>query len=211
MASKSSQMTSLPSSKHIYKSVSHDESDEKAEHTIDIESNLIGQQITLKKIAGDVSGTITYQIESLKSQTKPLPDLINASTNQWLFLATCQCKKCDDNQLHTQRTDFSIAIIVIILQIVSYFTLTWYLIASVEANAEERSASCYGPHCKTKQQHCIHISAGGVTALLLVGFLYADFINVFVVIKESICQTSSCCDRSRLLGSLIILLELGQK
>eukprot|EP01084_Bolivina_argentea_P234908 395438_1 len=206
MASGSTQMTS--SSNNGYgqvPSANIDQSEQKRECNVETESNLIGQQITLKKITENVNGTITYEIESLQSHTKPLPDLINASSNQWLFLQTFKCNQVDENQ--TQWTHFSIALIVILLQILSYVTLTYYLISSINSDVEERAGKCYGTHCTTKEQRCMHLSAGSVTALLLVGFLFADFINTFAMIKESILGKSHV-NRGQLLGSIIILVEL---
>eukprot|EP01084_Bolivina_argentea_P252814 424477_1 len=176
------------------------------------ESPLIGKYIQLKNVDNN-DETVMYQIQSISSPTKinyndkmygsdSIPDLVQESTNQWLLNATYKC----DNRTK-KHLNLSNALIVIIIQILSYSTLVYYLFNSYHTEITERAENCYGPHCSTEIKPCMDIKTGSVTALLLLGYLWADFINAFTMIMDSF-NGLTLIKKSQFIGSIIILIEI---
>ena len=50
---------------------------------------------------------------------------------------------------------------------------------------EAKQETCYGPNCDVKQVSCMELSTGGLTSILLVGFLWADVVNTISIMKRS--------------------------
>eukprot|EP01084_Bolivina_argentea_P096998 174355_1 len=133
-----------------------------------------------------------YQIQSISSPVKietnildkdnnDIPDLVQESTNQWLLSNNYRCKNTK-----TEQINFSMSIIIIIVQIISYFILTYYLINDRISEQITRQQTCYGPYCdEDSDKSCMDIKTGAVTIILLTGFLCADFINTISMIKDS--------------------------
>eukprot|EP01084_Bolivina_argentea_P259163 437196_1 len=174
-----------------------------------VNATLIGQYITLKNIQD--GSEVRYEIQDVTSPPKDLDDhelpaLIEESTNQWLFFSDVKCSASK-----SERTEFWISFIVISLQILAYITLTYYLINDYQTQVKERADNCYGPNCGRKEQICMHISTGSVTIILLVGYLWADFLNAGIMIKNSTVNESGkygLHDPGKSFGSIAILIEL---
>ena len=131
-----------------------------------------------------------------------LPELVEESTNQWLFI--------NDDYIHSQQRNktkyinFCSAIFVVIIQMLSYLILSYYLISTVNAEEEERMDSCYGPNCYKQTKHCMHLTTGTVAAILFIGFLWADFINAVFMFIDAI-KTKHW---RYIIGSTIIVIEI---
>eukprot|EP01084_Bolivina_argentea_P284045 486670_1 len=178
------------------------------EHNYPFDSELIGKRIKLKIIKDDpTNDTITYEIKSITSKIDdpPLHNIVTESTNGWLFLKGYKCENNEENK--TRCTNLIIAIIVILLQILAYFTLSFYLISSTHEEEKFREETCYGPNCYKDETHCMHISTGGVMAILLVGFLWADMINTTSMIIDSF-NGIKLVNKTQLIASIAILFEL---
>eukprot|EP01084_Bolivina_argentea_P234907 395436_1 len=164
------------------------------QYAYESDSSLIGQHITLKKIADNGhKGTITFEIQSITSATKTLPDLVNASSNKWLLSE------------HFSYNNFCVALMVILLQIIAYVILSVFIVSSRDSVIKERGDNCYGPNCTSEEQLCMNIEAAIVATLLLTGFLLADFINTFGIIFRNL---GSKCAGRELIGALIIFIEI---
>eukprot|EP01083_Nonionella_stella_P015640 43781_1 len=181
------------------------------EYEFKYETPLIGKYIKLKKMEytdEEEEDLLMYQIQSITSPHEivpgdkdddRIPDLVQESTNQWLLLEDVHC-----NNTKKEKTQFSLAIVVIIIQILSYILLTYYLIMMKEDEKQDRREQCYGPNCDTFERACFDIKTGAVMSVLLLGFLWADFINTFYMIRDSVVHQLY----GKLLGSIIILVEL---
>eukprot|EP01084_Bolivina_argentea_P268805 456677_1 len=176
------------------------------------ETRLVGKYIKLKQIDNG-ENVLMYQIQSITSphiiktgdcDDNDIPDLIEESTNQFLLLNDyTQCQE----HTKTQTTNFCIAITVILIQIMSYIFLAYYLWYSKSIDMEHREANCYGPNCHWKETKCMDIITGLVMALLLIGFLCADFISTCSLIKDCITKNGFKL-KGQLIGSIFILIEL---
>eukprot|EP01084_Bolivina_argentea_P088298 159441_1 len=148
-------------------------------------SELIGSHITFKHISDNDDYT-TYEIQSIqmKSMDKHeeyiIPDLVKDSTNEWLLY---------DAITKNNLVDFLIAVFIILLQLTVYIILAYRLITEYDEEAENRESACYGPNCHVKEQNCMKISVGFISAIILVGYVWADIINTYPMIKDSI----KCC------------------
>eukprot|EP01083_Nonionella_stella_P266060 900507_1 len=184
--------------------------DDPLRYEVPIDSPLVGNCIKLKNVDNDE--IMIYQIQSItsptkqrdESQDKDLPDLIKDSTNSWLYIDNFDCHDTD------QCTKLFISIVVIILQLLSYATLTYFFVNSNQEEIADRESNCYGPNCETPPNRCMYISTGCVTAMLLIGFLWADIINTFALLKDSIdCQVDDRGKkRLQFIASMLILVEL---
>eukprot|EP01084_Bolivina_argentea_P090711 163389_1 len=191
---------------------SRDDSDYSSDHTKDMtqltqmtqtnpyvqefhfETRLVGKYIKLKQIDNADENVLMYQIQSITSphiikkgddDDNDIPDLIQESTNQFLLLN--DYTKCQE-RTKTESTNFCIAITVILIQIMSYVFLAYYLWYNKATDIENREENCYGPNCHWKQTKCMDIITGLVMAILLIGFLWADFISTCSLIKDCITQ-----------------------
>lgn len=137
---------------------------------------------------------VTYRIEKIyafddgKFQNdeefdhEKLPDLMKESTNKWLFWSEYKGRKKESRSLN-----LCIAIVVILLQVFAYITLAYYLIQDHHSDIETRAETCHGPNCDATQRPCMHISTGGVTMLLFMGFLWCDIIDGITMLYKPIC------------------------
>eukprot|EP01084_Bolivina_argentea_P231464 390339_1 len=129
--------------------------------------------------------------------------LVPETTNSWLF---AHFDPYDDHKNEEKRnhyynniTQVAIAIVVILLQIAAYITMTWFLRLRREQLFDSRRASCYGPNCDATEANCMVLTTGGLTSVLLIGFLWADVISTATLIKYNKCS---------IIASLFILCEL---
>eukprot|EP01084_Bolivina_argentea_P311607 539414_1 len=173
-------------------------------HELSPRNLLPGKYITLRNMHTDK--LVCYQIEGIDihqpvwETNKDLPDLVQDSTNKWLFL--------NDEDVENRYTHVSIAFTVIAMQIVTYMVLVWYLKSTVDENQQHREQNCYGPNCHIKEAQCMDIWTGAITGMLLVGFLWADILNSFAMIKESIFE-DRLKDKWRFFGNVVILVEVS--
>eukprot|EP01084_Bolivina_argentea_P136397 240210_1 len=193
-------------SKHstlTYNKVSTDEIDNENEQ-YPMNSSLLGKYIQLKNVSNGNEVTI-YQIQSIKStnianKESNIPLIFKENTMKWLFIKYCTC----DRQ-NMQWTHFSIAITVIFIQIMSYILMAYYLISTNLAEDTDRAENCYGPNCQIIEPKCMSLSTGGVTSILLVGFLWPDIIASLSMIVSSLNQ-NFVNNQGKFIAAIIILI-----
>jgi len=162
-----------------------------AAHPFDSDTPGVGLAVTKRERAK----TVEELAEEKKVET--IFSLLPDSTNAWLYVvddATVEesdgdadgggclkaCASCSDN-----LTNKLIAFFVIMVQIAGYITMTVFLISFRNNEAEDRRATCYGPNCNEPEEYCMNFGTGGLTSVLLVGFLWADFVNtVFITFRN---------------------------
>ena len=104
------------------------------------------------------------------------------------------CEKCSEDAVNK-----FIAIFVICIQIAAYIVMTVFLKASGDDEDEARSKNCYGPNCEIEVASCMDFTTGGLTSILLVGFLWADVVHTAFIARKN-CQW--------FIASMIIIVEL---
>eukprot|EP01084_Bolivina_argentea_P026295 48872_1 len=182
----------------------------------EFQHELIGKYIKLKDVKNN-NDCVTFQIQSISSpvklrkdtkflnsaQQKTIPDLVAESTNQFLLLHRYCCK----NGEPTERTNFIVAFTVILLQVLSYIIMSYYLIITRYNNEADRRENCYGPKCDDSVvKSCMDIKTGLVAAILLIGYVWADFINAANILSDSF-KGMKIIHHSQFFGAIIILVE----
>ncbi len=134
--------------------------------------------------------------KSEKLRTK-VDHLLPGSTNQWLYtndvdkhdddICLEQCSRCGNGLVNK-----IIAITVIIIQIASYIAITYFLIKKVWNEEEARAANCYGPNCDQETVPCMVLTTGAIISVLLIGFLWADVINVSGICHYNFVASAVC-------------------
>eukprot|EP01084_Bolivina_argentea_P315260 546135_1 len=190
--------------------INESDSEEDEELLLSFNTNkLIGQYIKLRNI--NTNEILSYEIESIGSaipiyETKnTLPDLVKESTNQWLFMEHCECSK----EYQEEWRDFSFGVLTISVQILVYITMSQYVIMSYRTRIADRLENCYGTNCKVpewKEIPCMRLSTGAITLLMLVGFLWADFLNTLSMIRDSF--DGITIYKQKLCASIFILIEI---
>eukprot|EP01084_Bolivina_argentea_P221763 375538_1 len=143
----------------------------------------------------DIGGkTVSCQIKSISASptdstcdtniTFDLNHLMNESTNQWLYLNSWNANEECINRF--------IAIIVLLIQIASYVAITYFLVKTVWDEQETRRENCYGPNCNQKESACMVLTTGSLVSIMLVGFLWADVINVLTIFKTNYIASILC-------------------
>eukprot|EP01084_Bolivina_argentea_P180160 311241_1 len=162
------------------------------------------QDSQFMKLKNTITGeTILYEIQPITASDKDkassntqniLSPIIASSTNRWLFGRSGSKTDNSDNKC----TNYMIAILVIIIQIISYITIAFYLISLRNTELSEKQQTCYGPNCSEGEAVCMDIKPAFVTGALMVGFLWADIINVGSMMRQ----------KGKLMGSMMIAFEL---
>ena len=71
--------------------------------------------------------------------------------------------------------------------------MTKFLIDKTESENTTRSESCYGPNCDAEPILCLDLTTGGLTSVLLIGFLWADVVNTISLFWAAFCCNSIYC------------------
>eukprot|EP01084_Bolivina_argentea_P005058 9567_1 len=132
--------------------------------------------------------------EKLKSKVEKL---VPGSTNQWLYtndIDKNKNAKCLDqfNRCGNGMVNKIIAVIVIAIQITSYIAITYFLIKKVMDEEEARRGSCYGPNCDQVAAPCMVLTTGAIISVLLIGFLWADVVNVCGICHYNFVASAVC-------------------
>eukprot|EP01083_Nonionella_stella_P267528 903714_1 len=118
--------------------------------------------------------------------------LVPDSTNAWLYIKDDHVSEDGDTGLKGCLANCSdnaankfIAIFVICVQIAAYICMVVFLLESQAAEEKAMRETCYGPHCDEATAECMTFGTGGLTSILLVGFLWADVVNTVSLMFRS--------------------------
>eukprot|EP01083_Nonionella_stella_P301178 1031817_1 len=173
---------------------------------VDLSSNLLSAPTTT---AGE-GRTRKMTVEEIEEEMNKemIGNLVPDSTNGWLYIKDTYVSEdgngaegCLANCTDNAANKF-IAVFVLVIQIASYIAMTAFLASSRRDEAQAMKETCYGPHCEDPTALCMSFDTGGLTSILLVGFIWADVVNTLSLMFK--CNK----DPRWFIASIFVLVEL---
>eukprot|EP01083_Nonionella_stella_P067475 178522_1 len=173
---------------------------------VDLSTNLLstatataGEGLTRQKTVEEIEEEMNKEM---------IGNLVPDSTNGWLYIKDTYVSEdgngaegCLANCTDNAANKF-IAVFVLVIQIASYIAMTAFLASSRRDEAQAMKETCYGPHCEDPTALCMSFDTGGLTSILLVGFIWADVVNTLSLMFK--CNK----DPRWFIASIFVLVEL---